>query len=131
MKGFIETESESGCELISKEYTNSTTKLEIKCACTNVFFTTYSKFKNRNKRQCNDCGNKNRKINKRKTHEVFVKEIKNLTKGDFIVLGQYIKDDEPVLMYHTPCNRKMELIPSSILQQAKRGGDVLIALIEM
>lgn len=92
------------------------------CACGEIFYTIYTKFKNRNKRQCNECGNENRKRNKKKSHETFVKEIKELTNGEFLVRGKYKGDTVPISMYHVPCNREIMLVPSSILQAAKTGG---------
>lgn len=55
VKDFIEL---NDCKLLSKEYVNIDSELNIKCNCGNEFSTTFYKFKERNKRQCNDCGNK-------------------------------------------------------------------------
>lgn len=57
IKLFIEVESQSGCLLLSKEYKGTSKPIEIKCKCSNIFSTTWTQFKNRNKRQCNNCGN--------------------------------------------------------------------------
>ena len=59
VKYFIEFSSDSGCELLSKEYVNNISKLKIKCKCGNIFSVTLNDFKNKNKRQCNDCGMQN------------------------------------------------------------------------
>lgn len=56
VKYFIETESNSGCKLLSKKYKNSTERLLLKCKCGNDFKTTFDQFKHQSKRQCNDCG---------------------------------------------------------------------------
>lgn len=48
----------SNCELLSKEYKNVDTIMNFKCECGNEFTTTFYKFRSRNKRQCNGCGNK-------------------------------------------------------------------------
>lgn len=56
VKNFIETESNSGCKLISKEYSNCYDDLEILCSCGNTFYAPFTRFKNYNKRQCNGCG---------------------------------------------------------------------------
>lgn len=56
VKNFVEIESNSGCKLISNTYKNTDEKLDFKCSCGTPFKTTFYKFKNRNKRQCNDCG---------------------------------------------------------------------------
>jgi len=55
VKNYIEIESDSGCELISKEYNGVKENLDIKCKCGNDFTTTFDCFKNQNKRQCNTC----------------------------------------------------------------------------
>lgn len=56
VKNYIETESGSECKLLSKGYVNIDSKLLMQCGCGNKFSTTFYKFKNRDKRQCNDCG---------------------------------------------------------------------------
>lgn len=58
----------SSCELLSKEYINSYTKLKFKCKCGNEFTTTFSKFKHRNKRQCNECSRKGDKRKQKYTY---------------------------------------------------------------
>lgn len=46
----------SNCELLSKEYINNRLPLMFKCGCgRNTFETSFTKFKDRNKRQCNQC----------------------------------------------------------------------------
>ena len=54
VKEFIEGELGNGCKLLSGTYSYSQ-KLEIECKCGEIFYTTFTKFKNRNKRQCNFC----------------------------------------------------------------------------
>jgi hypothetical protein len=59
VKNYIEVESNSGCILISENYINSHTKLQIQCKCGEIFFTTFSNFKGnkrKRKRWCNKCG---------------------------------------------------------------------------
>lgn len=51
VKHYIESK---GCFLISKEFINSSTKLQIRCKCGKVFEKTLNKFKNGQIR-CNDC----------------------------------------------------------------------------
>lgn len=55
VKYFVEIESESNCKLLSTEYFNTKTKLQFQCKCENDFIATFEKFKDRNKRLCNDC----------------------------------------------------------------------------
>lgn len=53
VKEFIE--HNSNCELIDTVFVNVDTKMSFKCDCGKIFETTFYKFKNKNKRQCNDC----------------------------------------------------------------------------
>jgi len=55
VKKFIEIDSQSGCELLSKEYINNRQLLEIKCKCGEPFEVSYNTFKDTGKRQCNKC----------------------------------------------------------------------------
>ncbi|MCE5220010.1 MAG: hypothetical protein LLF98_01780 [Clostridium sp.] len=55
VKNFIEVESNSGCELLSKEYISSIKPLDIKCKCGNIFSTVFNEFKSHNKRRCHEC----------------------------------------------------------------------------
>lgn len=57
IKHFIEVQSNSGCKLVSKEYKSSHDYIDIKCECGNIFTTTYSTFKDKNKRKCDVCSN--------------------------------------------------------------------------
>ena len=67
IKAYIEGENGNGCKLLTNEidYINTNEDILIKCSCKkeNKFITTYDRFKNQNKKQCDDCT----KINKRKT----------------------------------------------------------------
>jgi len=62
LQEFIEIQSNSSCKLLSKEYKDCKTKLSIKCSCGNDFKTTFDSFKNKNKRQCNECTDNERKL---------------------------------------------------------------------
>lgn len=64
VKSFIEDNSD--CKLESKSYKNNSERLEIRCGCGDVFFTGFAKFKDRNKRQCNDCSKD--KVRKHNAH---------------------------------------------------------------
>jgi len=55
VKHFIEVESNSDCKLISTEYHCNSDNLIIECRCETRFNASFSKFKDRNKRQCNKC----------------------------------------------------------------------------
>ncbi len=55
VKYFIELESGSECKLLSEEYININTKLEIQCKCGRKFETAYTSFRHSNVRQCSVC----------------------------------------------------------------------------
>ena len=60
-----------GCELLtsSEDYKDQYTPLKIKCNCGEIFITDYNHFKYQNKRTCNKCSNKNKKLFKSHTYE--------------------------------------------------------------
>jgi len=69
----------SNCELESLDYKGVDSPLNFKCGCGNPFTTTFYQFDKKNKRQCNDCGNVNRKEKHKHSHnyiEEYVKEFK-------------------------------------------------------
>ena len=49
--------SEHNCELLSKEYKNNNTKLDVKCSCGNIFQVDFNTFK-KGQQQCKKCGMK-------------------------------------------------------------------------
>jgi len=73
VKHFIEFESKSGCKLLSTEYINNNTKLDIQCDCKRIFRTSYNNFVNNNQRQCQECGN----IKKGLSHRNNYQEVKH------------------------------------------------------
>lgn len=62
-----------GNELLTNEYINMKTKMEFKCKCGEVFITNYDSYKNKNKKQCNECG----KSILRKSNTSSIEEVKN------------------------------------------------------
>ncbi len=58
VKNFIEFESDSGCKLLSNDYKDINSKLEMQCNCGEIFFASFAKFKDRNKRHCKSCSTK-------------------------------------------------------------------------
>ena len=57
----VKEEIESyGCKLLSEEYVNTVTKLEIQCSCGEIFYADLHSFKGRDKKQCDKCGLKKR-----------------------------------------------------------------------
>ena len=89
---FIEVESDSGCELLSTEYIKNDKKLSIKCKCGKPFKASYSAFKQRNKRQCNECGIHLRNRNKRLIIEEVKVTIEN--SGYELITKDYVNNSE-------------------------------------
>lgn len=88
VKRYIENDSLSQCKLISKEYKNNRTKLEIKCKCGNKFSVAFDNFK-KGKTLCNECSNKIKINGNQKTHKQFILEMKNLVGKEYIILEKY------------------------------------------
>jgi hypothetical protein len=78
----------NGCVFVSGEYINNESKLTIKCHCGNNFTTTYAQFKFANKKQCNDCGFKN----KGQTRKLSYQYIKAFIEENDCVLLTKIED---------------------------------------
>lgn len=119
VKNFVETESNSGCELINKEYLNELTKMKFKCNCGKIFETTFLKFKGRGKMQCRGCGIGIRASIRTKTHEQFAQEIFDLVGKEYTVMGEYVRDDAKIKMRHNVCGYEYEVTPSNILKDRR------------
>lgn len=105
----------SDCELLSKEYKNTTTKMLFQCKCGNKFETTFSNFKGRNKRHCDECGIKNMILKQSKTHDEFIKEVYELVKDEYSVLSEYKNYMTKVKIRHNKCNYIWGVTPNSFL----------------
>jgi len=88
VKHFIEVESNSGCKLISTEYTRNSHKLDAECACGKLFNPSFLSFK-RGQRQCNDCGQELRVKDRRHSFGK-VKEIIELA-GYKLISKEYLR----------------------------------------
>ena len=84
VKKYIEN---NGCEYISGEYINYSSKLKLKCQCGNIFEKDFSHFK-RGQNRCPLCGNKSLKEKKKKYDKELV--IKILNDRKIILLSDYI-----------------------------------------
>lgn len=97
MKKFIEVESNSGCKLLSTTIKNTQSKVRILCECGNEFITKFSEFKSSGKRQCNDCGNKNKGSSVKHSYD-YVKSVIE-SKGIKLLSEEYVN-----------CTRKLKLM---------------------
>lgn len=59
----------TGCQLLSEYYVNSSSVLEIKCVCGNIFNRKYSIFKSSLSKKCDGCGYTNQKTGRLLTFE--------------------------------------------------------------
>ncbi|MBK5239812.1 hypothetical protein [Clostridium sp.] len=92
VKNYIEVESKSNCKLISTEYVNNHTFLDIQCSCGNTFHVGYDAFRNCNVRTCNECSNKIRKTLKPRKSYNDIKEYIEITSNSGCILLT-IKED--------------------------------------
>ena len=81
--------SEHNCELLSKEYKNNNTKLDVKCSCGNIFQVDFNTFK-KGQQQCKKCGMKIRSKKRlesvnSKTEYYSYEKIKNIIENNSTV----------------------------------------------
>jgi hypothetical protein len=102
VKNFIEVESDSNCILLSNEYKNVGSLLKIQCICGEIFNTTFSCFKYKNKRKCDSCSN-SRKRNKSSLNIDNLKNyVKNTGDGCELLSDVYI-DCKQKLKFRCKC----------------------------
>ena len=92
VKKFIEIDSKSGCKLLSSEYKNNHTKLEIQCNCGKVFDVIFSSFIY-GKRKCDGCNN----YIKEYTNEEIKKIVNNKLGKDWEIIKIYKNNKYKVL----------------------------------
>lgn len=98
VKHFIEVESESRCKLLSNEYKNVKTYMLFKCECGIDFKTTFEQFKDRNKRQCNNCGMQTTWNKLRLSYEEVKKFIEVISKSNCKLLStEYINNSSDMI----------------------------------
>lgn len=115
VKNFVEVESDSGCKLLSKEYVRANDSMDFQCVCGNIFNTTFSKFKNTNKRQCNECSLLQRADKRSKTTFDFIREVYNLVGEEYTILSEYKTTHENVEIIHNDCGFKYSVSPANFL----------------
>lgn len=102
VKYFIEIGSNCGCKLIDDTYENCKQVLNIQCKCTNPFQVTFDTFKNKNKRQCNQCTIKEKRKDITKVEEI-IKE-----NGYILIETKYkeLSENRRKLYIHISCQNK-------------------------
>jgi hypothetical protein len=103
VQSFIETNSD--CKLISTEYINTDTKLLLKCACGTEFAVSFYKFKQRNKRQCNECSLKANANKRRYTYDYVKRSVAE--NGCILLSDKYIGSDKK-LKFQCICGNELE-----------------------
>lgn len=84
--------------LLSDNYINQDTKMDWLCECKNIFSATWSKVKNRNKHQCNVCGDKLC----RKNRKIDFKHVNNeVEKMGYKIKGEYIDTEKFITLVDT------------------------------
>lgn len=94
----------SSCKLLSQRYTNEKEVLLFLCECGNVFNTTFSNFKRKNKRQCDSCGRRNANQNRRYTFQQVKKFIE--TESNSKLLSDDYKSIDSPLFLICGCNNQ-------------------------
>jgi len=92
-------------------YKNSKQPITVKCnACGNVFKRQAVKLMYLGR--CKKCSSNSRI----KTHDVFIKQIKERHGNEITVIGQYVKDNAKILVKHNSCGAEYYITASSILR---------------
>lgn len=94
VKDFVE--ENSNCKVISDTYINGASNMEFECRCGNKFITSFFKFKDRNKRQCNTCGKENIWKNRNKATIEDIKLYVSQKNNCILLDDKYIKNNIPL-----------------------------------
>lgn len=89
----------------------------IKCSCKihNIEWTTTPYSLMKGKFGYRLCSNDGIAKNQAKTTKEFCDKIKKITKGEYVVYGNYINSKTPILLYHTKCKNTFKMRPSNFL----------------
>jgi len=105
---------EHNCTLLSTEYINIDSPLDIRCECGNPFTTTFFRFKD-GKTLCDECASiiRNKKLTK--TISKFKQEVFDLVGDEYTVVGDYIGAKTHILMRHNICGTEYPVTPTNFL----------------
>ena len=118
----LEIESK-GCKLLSTEYVDCKTLLSIKCACGEIFETTFDKWSNRGKQQCNKCSKKKAKTRGKYSYEE-VEEIINGSEGNGCKLkSKEYKNSKTPLDIECHCGNPFKATLNEFLRGKKQCND--------
>ena len=105
VRAYVEENSE--CQTISTEYVNYNTKMKFRCKCGEVFETSFAKFKDRNKKQCNNCGRRLENENTRFTIDGVKHYV--LQNSNCILLSVEYLDNKSKLDFQCECGNKFKV----------------------
>lgn len=113
---YVEVKSKSGCKLLSKEYTNNSTKMLFECKCGKKFQASWTTFKYKDKRRCDNCRKNVRTGKRTKTNEEFIGEVYELVGDEYTFLDEYINSRTKIKCRHNECKHEWSISPSNFLQ---------------
>lgn len=105
----------SNCILVSNNYINNRSLLEIKCGCGNIFKTSFDNFSNHNKKKCNECTKKESITRMSKKHEKFFNEVFDLVGNEYEVIDEYINSYTKIKIKHNVCGNIYNTAPHLFL----------------
>lgn len=122
VKSFIE--NHSNCELISTEFKSVTDKMLLKCKCGELFYTSFQKFRTRNKRTCNSCslvrcGDKHTTPKEDFLENLLIKRPRFYE--EYKIVGDYKNMKTKIDVLHLECNKIWNVIPSDLLNNRNCG----------
>lgn len=113
-----EIETTSNCKLISTNYVNSDTPLQIMCGCTKIYEARIGNFRHGMK-QCAECGYKNGAKKLAKTQEEFEKQVYDLVGDEFEVLSEYVAQNQNVDFLHKDCGTVFSMRPNNFFNNQR------------
>lgn len=96
-----------GCELISK-YSNTQTKIKIKCKCGNVYTTSFYSFINSKHKGCKNCS----ALEGSKKKRLKIEDVKKIIESDNeyrLLSNDYINNRNKLEILHIKCNKKFKM----------------------
>ncbi|WP_019851516.1 zinc-ribbon domain-containing protein [Desulfitobacterium sp. PCE1] len=102
-----------GYELLSADYVNAHTKLDIKCNKGHVYQATWNSFQQG--RRCFICAHQHIGKCNANSHEEFINRLKDKTNGSCIALSDYVSNSKKVLFKNINCGHTFEASPKHVL----------------
>ena len=124
IREYINNENGNGCKLLTTKEQfeeeklkqgkiNTRVELKIQCKCGNKFNIGFYKFKDRNQKQCKDCGNKLK--GNSKTFNDFITFLNDNYKNEYEVIGDFVNYSTKVIMKHNICNHEWSIKPATFV----------------